>query len=156
MGRSGRGEKSGRAVIQTLAPENAVIELAADQDYTEFYKTEIAIRKALVYPPFCDICVVGFSAPSENMVKTAAGYFFRMFKEKLQEKYPDEKVIVLGPVAPKLAKINNSFRERLIIKCRNSVHFRNLISECLKAFATNKYYSEKVTAYADINPDSLY
>ena len=156
VGRSGRGEKSGRAVIQTLAPENAVIELAADQDYTEFYKTEIAIRKALVYPPFCDICVVGFSAPSENMVKTAAGYFFRMFKEKLQEKYPDEKVIVLGPVAPKLAKINNSFRERLIIKCRNSVHFRNLISECLKAFATNKYYSEKVTAYADINPDSLY
>ena len=156
VGRSGRGEKSGRAVIQTLAPENAVIELAADQDYTEFYKTEIAIRKALVYPPFCDICVVGFSAPSENMVKTAAGYFFRMFKEKLQEKYPDEKVIVLGPVAPKLAKINNSFRERLIIKCRNSAHFRNLISECLKAFATNKYYSEKVTAFADMNPDSLY
>ncbi|MBO5934760.1 MAG: primosomal protein N' [Clostridia bacterium] len=156
VGRSGRGEKSGRAVIQTLAPENAVIELAAEQDYTEFYKTEIAIRKALVYPPFCDICVVGFSAPSENMVKTAAGYFFRMFKEKLQEKYPDEKVIVLGPVAPKLAKINNSFRERLIIKCRNSSHFRNLISECLRAFATNKYYSEKVTAYADINPDSLY
>ena len=156
VGRSGRGEKSGRAVIQTLAPENAVIELASDQDYTEFYKTEIAIRKALVYPPFCDICVIGFSAPSENMVKTAAGYFFRMFKEKLQEKYPDEKVIVLGPVAPKLAKINNSFRERLIIKCRNSSHFRNLISECLRAFATNKYYSEKVTAYADINPDSLY
>lgn len=156
VGRSGRGEKSGRAVIQTLAPENAVIELAAEQDYTEFYKTEIAIRKALVYPPFCDICVVGFSAPSENMVKTAAGYFFRMFKEKLQEKYPGEKVIVLGPVAPKLAKINNSFRERLIIKCRNSSHFRNLISECLRAFATNKYYSEKVTAYADINPDSLY
>ncbi len=156
VGRSGRGEKSGRAVIQTLAPENAVIELAADQDYTEFYKTEIAIRKALVYPPFCDICVVGFSAPSENMVKTAAGYFFRMFKEKLQANYPDEKVIVLGPVAPKLAKINNSFRERLIIKCRNSAHFRTLISECLKAFATNKYYSEKVTAYADMNPDSLY
>lgn len=156
VGRSGRGEKSGRAVIQTLAPENAVIELAAEQDYTEFYKTEIAIRKALVYPPFCDICVVGFSAPSENMVKTAAGYFFRMFKEKLQANYPDEKVIVLGPVAPKLAKINNSFRERLIIKCRNSAHFRNLISECLKAFATNKYYSEKVTAYADMNPDSLY
>lgn len=156
VGRSGRGEKSGRAVIQTLAPENAVIELAADQDYTEFYKTEIGIRKALVYPPFCDICVVGFSAPSENMVKTAAGYFFRMFKEKLQADYPDEKVIVLGPVAPKLAKINNSFRERLIIKCRNSSRFRALISECLKAFATNKYYSEKVTAYADINPDSLY
>lgn len=156
VGRSGRGEKSGRAVIQTLAPENAVIELAADQDYNEFYETEIGIRKAMVYPPFCDICVVGFSAPSENTVKTASGYFFRMFKEKLQENYPDEKVIVLGPVAPKLSKINKSYRERLIIKCRNTSHFRKLISECLKAFATNKYYSERVTAYADMNPDSLY
>ncbi len=156
VGRSGRGEKSGRAVIQTLAPENAVIELAADQDYKEFYKTEIAIRKALVYPPYCDICVVGFSASSENTAKNAAQYFFNMFKEKLQDEYSGEKVIVLGPVAPKLAKINNRFRERLIIKCHNSANFRKLISECLKAFLTNKYYADKVTAYADMNPDSLY
>ena len=156
VGRSGRGEKRGRAVIQTLAPENAVIELASDQDYNEFYKTEIAIRKALVYPPYCDICVIGFSATYENMAKTSAQHFFNMFKEKLQDDYPDEKVIVLGPVAPKLAKINNRFRERIIIKCHNSAKFRKLISECLKTFLNNRYYADKVTVYADMNPDSLY
>ena len=156
VGRSGRGEKTGRAVIQTLAPENAVIELAADQDYKEFYEAEINIRKAMVYPPFCDICVVCFSSVSENFVNNAARYFFGKFRDKLQEKHPDEKVIVLGPVAPKLSKINNSHRQRLIIKCRNSSHFRNLISECLKEFSNNKYYHGKVTVYADMNPDSLY
>lgn len=155
VGRSGRGEKSGRAVIQTLAPENTVIELAAEQDYKEFYDIEIAIRKAMVYPPFCDLCVVGFSSLSELKSKSAAEYFFRIFKEKLSSDYKDEKVIVLGPVPPKLAKINNSFRERLIMKCRNTAKFRKLVAECIKEFSTNKYY-DKVTVFADINPESLY
>ena len=110
----------------------------------------------MVYPPFCDICVVCFSSVSENFVNNAARYFFGKFRDKLQEKHPDEKVIVLGPVAPKLSKINNCHRQRLIIKCRNSSHFRNIISECLKEFLNNKYYHGKVTAYADMNPDSLY
>ncbi len=155
VGRSGRGEKTGRAVIQTLAPENTVIELASEQDYKAFYDIEMPIRKAMVYPPFCDICVIGFSSVSELKSKSAADYFFRVFKEKLSGEYKDEKVIVLGPVPPKLAKINNSFRERLIIKCRNSSRFRKLISECLKVFLTNKYY-DNVTVFADINPESLY
>lgn len=155
VGRSGRGEKSGRAVIQTLAPENTVIELAAEQDYKEFYDIEIAIRKAMVYPPFCDLCVVGFSSLSELKSKSAAEYFFRIFKEKLSSDYKDEKVIVLGPVPPKLAKINNSFRERLIMKCKNTAKFRKLVAECIKEFSTNKYY-DKVTVFADINPESLY
>ena len=156
VGRSGRGEKTGRAVIQTLAPDNSVIELAADQDYKAFYDAEINIRKAMVYPPFCDICVVSFASVSENFAKNAARYFFEKVKEKIREKYTQEKVIVLGPVAPKLSKINNSHRERLIIKCRNSSNFRNLISESLKEFLQNKYYSGKVTAYVDMNPDSLF
>ena len=155
VGRSGRGEKSGRAVIQTLAPENTVIELAAEQDYKEFYDIEIAIRKAMVYPPFCDLCVVGFSSLSELKSKSAVEYFFRIFKEKLSSDYKDEKVIVLGPVPPKLAKINNSFRERLIMKCKNTAKFRRLVAECIKEFSTNKYY-DKVTVFADINPESLY
>ena len=155
VGRSGRGQKKGRAVIQTLAPENTVIELAEEQDYKAFYDIEMPIRKAMVYPPYCDICVVGFSCISEIKVRTAADYFFRIFKEKLSAEYQNEKVIVLGPVPPKLAKINNCYRERLIIKCRNSAPFRELISRCLKEFLTNKYY-DNVTVYADMNPESLY
>ena len=155
VGRSGRGEKEGRAVIQTLAPENAVIELAAEQDYREFFSTEINIRKGMTYPPYCDLCAVTFVGHGETNVTFAARNFFRLFKEKLLEKYEDEKVVVLGPVAPKIGKISNKYRQRLIIKCKNSVRFRALVSECLKEFSTYKAYNN-ITVYADMNPDSLY
>lgn len=155
VGRSGRGEREGRAVIQTLAPENAVIELAADQDYREFFSTEINIRKGMTYPPYCDLCSVTFVGQGETNVAFAARNFFKLFKEKLLEKYNDEKVVVLGPVAPKIGKISNKYRQRLIIKCKNSVRFRALVSECLKEFSTYKAYNN-ITVYADMNPDSLY
>lgn len=155
VGRSGRGEKSGRAVIQTLAPENAVIELAAEQNYRAFYDTEIIIRKGMIYPPYCDICVVTFVGTSEITVRNGSREFFRMFKEKLADKYSNEKVVVLGPVAPKIAKISNNYRERLIIKCKNSSSFRSLVSECLKEFSTVRLYN-KITAFADINPESIF
>lgn len=155
VGRSGRGEKSGRAVIQTLAPENSVIELAAEQDYRSFYNTEILIRKGMIYPPYCDICVITFVGDSESVLKNGSREFFRMFKEKLNDEYINEKVVVLGPVAPKIAKISNNFRERLIIKCKNSSSFRKLISECIKEFSTIKLYN-KITAFADMNPESIY
>ncbi len=155
VGRSGRGEKSGRAVIQTLAPENAVIELASAQDYQSFFDTEIMIRKGLIYPPYCDICVITFVGQGETAVRNGSREFFRIFKEKLASEFENEKVVVLGPVAPKIAKISNNYRERLIIKCKNSASFRRLISECLKEFSKVRLYS-KITAYADMNPESIY
>lgn len=154
VGRSGRGEKTGRAVIQTLAPENAVIELAAEQNYRAFYETEILIRKGMIYPPYCDICAVTFTGASEVAVRNGSREFFRMFREKLNDKYSNEKVVVLGPVAPKIAKVSNSYRERLIIKCKNSPSFRKLVSECLKEFSNIRMYS-KITAFADMNPESI-
>lgn len=155
VGRSGRGEKSGRAVIQTLVPENTVIELASQQDYKSFYEDEILIRKGMIYPPYCDICVVNFVGQGETVVRNGSREFFRLFKSKLTEKYSNEKVVVLGPVAPKVAKISNNYRERLIIKCKNSPAFRQLVAECLKEFAKLKLYG-KITAYADMNPESMY
>ncbi len=155
VGRSGRGEKTGRAVIQTLAPENAVIELAAMQDYRGFYNSEIAIRKGMIYPPYCDICEICFSGASEITVKNASVEFFRRFRDKIKNKYQNEKVVVLGPIAPKVAKISSSYRERIIIKCRNSKNFRKLTAECLKEFSTIKGYNN-VAVYCDMNPESLY
>lgn len=155
VGRSGRGETAGRAVIQTLAPENAVIELAAEQDYRAFFDAEILIRKGLIYPPYCDICIVSFSGQGELLVKNGATAFFRLFKEKISDRYSGEKVVVLGPVPPKISKINNNYRERLIIKCKNSSRFRALIAECLKEFSAEKKY-HKITAFADMNPESIY
>lgn len=153
VGRSGRGELAGKAIIQTLTPENEIIRLAAKQDYDEFFNTEIRLRKALVYPPYCDLCVIGFVGDDETIVKFASKEALNLLKDFTDKEYKEEKIIALGPMPARISKINNKFRYRLIIKCRNSVKFRKMISEILTVLGKDSRFS-KVTAYADINPDS--
>ncbi len=153
VGRSGRGEFAGSAVIQTLTPENEIIRLAAKQDYDEFFNTEIRLRKALVYPPYCDLCVIGFVCDDEIIVKYASNEALNLLKKFTDNEYKEEKIIALGPMPARISKINNKFRYRLIIKCKNSVKFRKMISEILFMLGKDSRFS-KVTVYADINPDS--
>ncbi len=153
VGRSGRGELKGTAVIQTLTPENEIIRLAAKQDYDEFFKTEISLRRALVYPPYCDLCVVGFVGENETIVKTAARETLDLLKKFVDGEYKGEKVIALGPMPARVAKVSGKYRHRLIIKCRNTSRFRQMISQILIKMGTDSRFS-KVTVYADMNPDS--
>lgn len=150
VGRSGRGEKQGVAFIQTYVPEHYVLELASRQDYKEFYAQEIALRKALVYPPFCDICVVGINSPIDFQVQKASLSFIDILKaniKNLEYKFP---LRVLGPSQFSIGKINNRYRYRIIIKCKNEKHFRELISISLKEAMKHKDFSN-VRIYADIN-----
>ncbi len=153
VGRSGRGELKGTAVIQTLTPENEIIRLAAKQDYDEFFNTEIRLRKALIYPPYCDLCVIGFVGENETVVKTAARETLDLVKKSVSGEYNGEKIITLGPLPARVMKVNGKFRYRLIIKCRNSAHFRKMVSEILIKMGTDSRFS-KVTVYVDINPES--
>ncbi len=154
VGRSGRGKNKGTAVIQTLTPENHVIKLAQSQDYDSFFKNEIIIRKAMVYPPYCDICSVCFTGEDEVKTLNASKQFLTELKDKVDNDYKGEKVIVLGPMPPRLSKVNNKFRYRLIVKCKNSKRLRSMMSELLISFGKNKIYSD-ITAVIDINPESL-
>ncbi|MBO5411330.1 MAG: primosomal protein N', partial [Clostridia bacterium] len=153
VGRSGRGEHPGKAVIQTLTPENEIIRIAAKQDYDEFFETEIRIRKALIYPPYCDICVIGLVCEDETVIKSASRRVLELIKERTGGSYKNEKIIAMGPMPARVSKVNNKFRYRLIIKCRNSSSFRAMISEILIEMAKDSAFSS-VTTYADINPDS--
>ena len=153
VGRAGRGEYEGVAVIQTLTPENEVIRLAAKQDYDEFFKTEIRLRKAMVYPPYCDLCVVGFTGGNESVVKAAANNALKLIVDYTKSEFEGEKIITLGPMPARVAKISGKFRYRLIIKCRNSKRFRQMISKLLIEMGTDSRFSS-VTTYADINPES--
>ncbi len=154
VGRSGRGESKGIALVQTLTPENDIIRIAAKQNYDEFYNTEIKIRKGLIYPPYCDLCVIGFISTEEITVKAAAGEVITLLKEKIKEKYKNEKIIVLGPVPARVSKVGGKFRYRIIIKCRNKSSFRQMISEILREIGKDKRF-KAVSVYADINPDSM-
>lgn len=154
VGRCGRRDIQGKAYIQTAFPDSEIVELAQKQDYVSFYNIELPIRRDMVYPPFCNLCVVGFSCENDTACANAANEFLRQLKGVHSEDYRDLDLIVLGPVTPRVAKIGGKFRYRIIIKCRNSKKFREMISALLKAFAKNKQY-EKVSVYAEMDPEDL-
>jgi primosomal protein N' (replication factor Y) len=155
VGRSGRGDEKGRAVIQTSFPENEIIRFSVKQDYDAFYNTEINIRKAMIYPPYCDICTVGFVSQDEVKASAASKYFLNKIKELNAEQFSDVQLIVLGPIAPHVAKVGGKYRFRIIIKCRNNKRTREMISSLLKDFASNSSFNG-VSAIADMNPDTIF
>jgi primosomal protein N' (replication factor Y) len=154
VGRSGRGSKKGRAYLQTFTPEHYVLNLAAAQNYTEFYAQEADVRKALIFPPFCDIFLIGFSAVDENLSANAAKKFLEILSAELRgagEKFPYR---VLGPTKSGTGRINGKHRHKLIIKCKNSAILRRIISDALKtAYADTTF--KFVNIYVDINGEIL-
>ncbi len=151
-GRSGRGDKKGVAYIQTFAPEHYVINLAAKQDYKAFFEEEIALRKVLIYPPFCDMCVVGFSGLEEYKVEKASKMFVKIISDYIKKNDIKIPLRLLGPSKCNLGRINNKYRYRIIIKCKSSKEFRELIRSSLKTANKIKEFSN-INVYADINGD---
>ncbi len=154
VGRAGRGDAKGRAVIQTLTPESSIINMAQRQDYDAFYDNEIYIRKMMVYPPYCDICSIIFTCDDEMKALAAARGFIYGIKVGVEEKYPDQKLIVLGPLPPRVFKLGGKYRYRIIIKCHNESRFRDMISDLLILFSKNKD-NKDVSVSIDINPENL-
>ena len=152
VGRSGRRDFAGKAVIQTINPYNETIEFASQQDYKGFYNNEIQLRRLMIYPPFCDICVVGFSGADEVKTRVASQRTLDKIKELTAGEYKNEKLIVLGPLPARVPRVNKKYRYRLIIKCRNTKGFRSMISEILKDFYGDSKFSD-VSVYADMNPE---
>ncbi|OJU12615.1 MAG: hypothetical protein BGN88_15380 [Clostridiales bacterium 43-6] len=155
VGRSGRGEDAGIAIIQTLNPENEIIRLAQHQDYEAFYQTEILSRKLMVYPPYCDIYHVGFSWEDREETEKCASAFFASIKEKAEYEYNDQKFILLGPSVAAVPKISNKYRYGIIIKCKNTKRMRELIGTLLKDYGKNQKY-KKITISIDINPLTIH
>lgn len=151
VGRSGRGEQKGTAIIQTFTPENPIIALAAKQNYDEFYKTEIAIRKAMLYPPFVNICLVGFVGADRTKTQKSAEHFLELLKEIALKKYPNMPLRVLGPSTALVSKVSNKYRYKIIIKCKNGKDFRSMMSELLTSFK-KATYGKDVAVYADMHP----
>lgn len=154
IGRCGRGDKKGRAVVQTYTPDNETILFAKEQDYDSFFDFEIKIRRMMIYPPYCDLCVIGFVGKEETKTKTASYAFSSQLKKKLEDEYKDVNIIALGPVPLKVAKVHNKYRYRLILKCKNNKRLRELITNTMNEFSNNKLFSD-VSTYADINPENL-
>ena len=151
VGRSGRAKDPGFAIIQTTDPDNPVLNLAAAQDYDAFFEQEIAYRKLGLYPPFCGLCVVGFAGPKESEVARASARFAALLGRQAAEQ-PDLPLRVLGPTPGSIEKINDSYRYKLTVKCRNDRRFRDLIRETLTLYEQEKLPG-KATVVVDLHSD---
>jgi len=145
VGRSGRGDKAGRAVIQTFTPENNVITLASRQDYEGFYENEIELRKILGCPPVRDLIALSVTSADENKVIKSCSKLKSAFLNYFRG---DNSVRLLGPAPAAVSKISNIYRYRLLINCENNKRIREIIAHVVKEFSRDKT-NRGVTVFAD-------
>ena len=151
VGRAGRGDAPGRAMIQTLVPEHQVIRLAAQQNYDGFYELEIRLRQVQNAPPFGDIATVTFIGQEETAVLRGAAKFRDSLNMCLrQEQYIEEHCTVLGPAPCVVPKINYHFRYQLTLRCGMTRPLRLLIAHLLRQFSQDKA-NRNVNAFVDVN-----
>ena len=151
VGRAGRGDAPGQAMIQTLVPEHQVIRLAAKQDYDGFYELEINLRRVQNAPPFGDFGLVTFTGQEEAAVLRGAAKFRESLNMLLkQPEYRQEICTVLGPAPCPVPKINYNFRYRLTLHCRMTKNLRHLIAHLLREFQKDNT-NRNVSAFLDIN-----
>lgn len=148
-GRAGRGAYEGRAIIQTYNPENETIQSASRQDYEEFYRDEIELRKMLVYPPFCEFLNFVFVSQDKYKAEKTAKRFWHDIKNISG----DFQVMLYHVSEAPLFKINNKYRYRFLIKSRYSKEFYDCIGALYK-----KYVSERNSCQIiiDVNPSNMY
>ena len=151
IGRSGR-HKAGRAVVQTYAPNHPILKLAAEQDYRAFYEDEIVIRHQMLYPPFCDICVLNVSAAGEALCERASLRLHDMVCDMIKTKYPDIPIRVMKPNRELITKYSSRYKFRLMLKCRVGKRFHAFLSDLLISVNRDRQFSG-VTVTAEINPE---
>ena len=151
IGRGGRADIPGRALIQTTVPDHPVLQLAAAQDYEAFYREEITFRKFGLYPPFCAFCVVGFVGDKEPEVLTAAVRFGQLLGETAAQN-PKMPLRILGPAPMNIVMLNSKYRYKLTLKCRNDAQFRAVMRQTLDAYDKEKLPA-KASVILDFNSD---
>ena len=148
IGRAGRATDGGVAIIQTFSPKNEVIRLACLQDYEKFYEGEIALRRELSYPPFCDIVNLTLTSEDEAELMRESQRLHGLIVERLQGELGKLPFIVFGPFEAQVYKINEKYRMRTVIKCRLNKQSRELFHQLLCEYST----SRRVTLAVDMNP----
>ena len=148
IGRAGRASDNGVAVIQTYSPKNEIIRLACEQDYDSFYKGEIALRRELSYPPFCDMVALTVTADDERDVLVGAKELSELIISRIKESYSSLPFTVYGPFEAQVYKVNEKYRMRMVVKCRLNADSRRLFKELLSAFSEKR----NVSLAIDLNP----
>ena len=153
IGRAGRSDMEGEAIIQTSNPTHECIRLACEQNYEEFYEREIKLRKELCFPPFCDIAVISLSSAMEIELKKMSVSLTEQITALSKNSFSDIPLVVFGPFEPPIYKVENKYRLRTVIKCRLNKRSREFFSTLLKDFV--RLNNRHVNISIDFNPSNL-
>ena len=148
-GRAGRENLPGKVIIQSYNPENFSIQNAQKQNYEEFYETEIALRKQLKYPPFCDIIIIGFNSISEKEIIKVSNFAYEYLNKNLKT----EEFKIFKPMPSPIDKIQNKYRWRIIIKGNMNEKANEVLNQLLKELYYKNYKNIKITV--DVNPNNM-
>lgn len=154
VGRSGRADKSGRAYLQTFSPDHYVLQLASRQDFDSFYEQEIAIRKAMIFPPLCSVCVIGFSAVAEGECVRAGNEFSSILIHNIKISGENFPLRVLGPAKSLISRANGRYRYRILLKCKNNRAFRIVLEKTVKEALQSKVL-RNVSMFVDMNGETI-
>ena len=153
IGRAGRADKEGHAIIQTSNPNHECIRLACEQNFEEFYNREILLRKELCFPPFCDIASFTLSSTLEIELQKTSKLFTAKLEELTKTDFSDVPLVIFGPFEAPVYKVENKYRLRIVIKCRLNKRSRELFATLIKSFT--KSDSKQITVSIDLNPSNL-
>ena len=152
IGRAGRGDRKGRAVIQTMTPENQVLMQAACQDYDAFYRSELPLREVRGCPPFADVLQIRFFGVFENEVAQGALRFREALSQTLRgPAWSSQKIVVMGPAPASVVRVMNRYQYQLTLLAKNTKELRALLADLLKWFAKDRANTH-ITALVDVNP----
>lgn len=151
-GRAGRGDTEGQVVIQTYSPEHYAVRFAADQNYEEFYITEIQMRRYMGYPPYSDLFQVVFTSKDDEAAFKGAEDWYRRMKNLMT---PDDAKNILMPQQAYLGKIKDVYRYSMLVKCPRGKRAEYTgMMEKLRG-EDRKKRKKNYTAVVDINPYSF-
>ncbi len=151
-GRAGRGKKAGRSIIQTYHPEEPAIVYAKDQNYVGFFKQEILMRWAMLYPPFCRMVNLTVSSVMEQAAHQAAQQIRKEILSLRTSLKQEQNILqLLGPVQSSVFKVGNKYRFRLIIKCRSAEKLTPLLKKVQTMHLEEPAY-QYVSLSIDKNP----
>ena len=153
VGRAGRGEKPGRAVIQTYTPDSEVIRTAARQDYDAFYEAEIARRQLHGYPPLRDRFVLTVTGLEELAVLQGARRACDYLRDALARTDLLYQTILLGPAPAAIVKIKERYRYRITVCGVNDKTMRAVLANTVGTFHRDKR-NRGLTAFVDHDPES--
>lgn len=149
-GRAGRGNKKGKVIIQTYAPESYAIKYSSQNDYKSFYKTEIILRESMNYPPFSKICIVNMSSKNENLLIKYTQIIGSFLKNEFTS---CDNINILGPCPSPIGKINEFYRWQVLLKGEVTSNMANFIKKSIYEILKKDYNVIRISV--DINPLSL-